>query len=805
MLKNYFTIAWRNLMRNKAFSFINIFGLATGMAVCLIITLFVSDELSYDKFNTKANRMVRVTFGGKLSGEVVKEAVVMAPVAQTLQHDYPEVEEATRLLKNSPVKISYQEKTFEGETTCAVDSNFFSVFTLPFVKGNAQTALTDLNAVVITEDAARRYFGDEDPMGKLLVFKTYGVTKKVTGVIKSIPANAHFHFDFFSSLADVPEARSTSFLNGSYYTYLVLAEGFDYKKLQAKLPQMTEKYMGPQLKQAIGMDMETFSKKGNEAGFYLQPLTDIHLRSNFAVNLEPGGDIQYVYIFGVTALFMLLIACINFMNLSTAGASKRAKEVGIRKVLGSAKSALIRQFLFESILLAVIASVTGLMLARLGLPVFNHLANKNLSLRFLSSPLYLAGYLAFAMVIGMMAGSYPAFFLSSFKPVAVLKSKFISRRKTSLRSGLVVFQFFISVMLIIGTVVVYEQLNYIRHMKLGFNKDQVLVLRNTAILGNREALLKQQLLNDQRVLNVSNGGYLPVAPIYNDMTLTFPDGNTSLSRRTNVYKIDHRYIATMGMQLAAGRNFSGDLRTDSSCVIVNETLASIYGWGVHAAGHTLNFSTNLQGSAKGLQVIGVVKDFNFQSLHEPIGPVMMVLQRNPGLIIRTKGKDIPGLLSAIKAQWKTFGVDEPVKYSFLDEDYTALYQAEDKTGTILSIFAVLTIFVACLGLFGLATFTAEQRTKEIGIRKTLGANVGQVVMLLSGYFLKLVMIACAFAFPVAWFIMHKWLQDFAYRFSISWWVFVMAGAGAILVALATVSFQAIKAAVANPINSLRTE
>ncbi|HZK95407.1 MAG TPA: ABC transporter permease [Prolixibacteraceae bacterium] len=806
MIKNYFKIAWRNLMKNKAFSFINIIGLAIGISVCLIIILFVYDELSYDRFNKKADQIVRVTFGGKLGGEVMKEAVVMAPVAQTLMQDYPEVLDATRLVKNNPTKISYKEKTFDNEITCAVDLNFFSVFTLPFVKGDPKTALVEPNSVVITEETARKYFGDEDPMGKVIEFKTYNATKKVTGIIKKIPANSHFHFDFFASMADVQAAKSTSFLYGSFYTYLVLQKGYDYKKLQAKLPQVAEKYMGPQLMQAMGINMQEFRKKGNDIGLYLQPLTDIHLRSDFTVNLEPGGDLRYVYIFGAIALFMLLIACINFINLSTAGASKRAKEVGIRKVLGSLNAELIRQFLFESILLAMIALVIGLALVKMALPFFNHLANKNLTLQILGNPFILLVLVAFGLLVGILAGSYPAFFLSSFKPVAALKSKFISKSKSiSLRSGLVVFQFFISVMLIIGTSVVYRQLNYIQNKKLGFDRDQVLVLRNSGVLGDKEAILKEQLRNDPRVVNVSRSGYLPVKSNYNNMTLTFPDGNNLLSRRTNIYQVDEQYIPTLGMQMVEGRNFSKDFPTDSSAVIVNETLAKIYGWGNRAVGHNLDLSTGNNGGYKGLRVIGIVKDFNFKSLHEEIGPVMMVLQQSSGLIVKAKGKDISGLISSIKSKWATFNVDEPFNYSFLDEDYKTQYISESKTGTILGIFSTMTIFVACLGLFGLVMFTSEQRRKEIGIRKALGASVAGIVNLLSIDFLKLVLVAVVLATPVAWWAMNKWLMDFAYRIDISWWMFVLAAVTALLIALFTVSFQAIKAAIANPVKSLSTE
>ncbi|MEP7143634.1 MAG: ABC transporter permease [Ferruginibacter sp.] len=807
MLKNYFKIAWRNLLKNKAFSIINIFGLAIGIATCLIILLFVQNELSYDRFNEKADQIVRVTFGGMMSGERMKECVMPPMIAQTLRNDFPEVLDATRLKNNGDIpKISYKEKTFQEGKFASVDSNFFRVFTIPFLKGDAKTALIEPNTVVITEELAKKYFGNEEPIGKILQFKSYNVSKKVTGVIKKIPVNSHFHFDIFSSMADVPEAKGNSFISGSFFTYLVLPVGYDYKKLEPKLSQVVEKYLSPQLKQALGMNIQEFRKKGNDLGLYLQPLTDIHLHSDFTSSLEPGGDIRYVYIFGAIALFMLLIACINFMNLSTAGASKRAKEVGIRKVLGSLHSALIGQFLFESILLVVIALIIALVLVSLALPVFNSLANKELDLHLLGNPFILISLLGFGLLVGILAGSYPAFFLSSFKPIQVLKSKFTSNKKSiSLRSGLVVFQFFISVILIVGTIVVYKQLAYIQNKKLGFEKDQVLVVRNSYILGNKEAILKEQLRQDPRVVDITTSAFVPAGPTKMDMTSTFADGNKTQVRRTNVYQIDERYILTMGMQIISGRNFSKNFPTDSSAVIVNETMAKMYGWGTNPVGHKLHFFTNNNGGSKEVTVLGVVKDFNFKSLHEEIGPVMMVLQYSPGLIIKVKPANIAGLLTSMKMQWSKFNADEPFTYSFLDDDFIKAYISEQKTGTILGIFSALTVFVACLGLFGLATFTADQRTKEIGIRKVLGANVGQIVGLLSNEFLKLVLIACVLALPLAWFAMSKWLQDFAYRIDISWWIFVLAGICALLIALVTVSFQAIKAAMANPVKSLKTE
>ena len=807
MIQNYFKIAWRNLLRNKGYSLINIVGLAIGVATCLIIMLFVQDELSFDRYNDKADRIVRVVFRGIMNGEKMKESHAMPPTAQTLRKDFPEVLDATRIRYfGGGNKISYGEKTFVEERFGYVDSNFFQVFTLPLLKGDAKTALVEPHTLVITQEIASKYFGLEDPIGKILYFKDSKVSYKVTGVIDKVPANSHFHFDFFGSMAGVEEAKQNSWLSSSFYTYLVLPVGYDYKLLEAKLPQEVEKYIGPQLKEAMGMNLHEFRQKGNDVGLYLQPLTDIHLHSDFANDLEASGDIRYVYIFGAIALFMLLIAGINFTNLSTAGASKRAKEVGIRKTLGSGQSELVGQFLLESVLLSFIALVLAVVFVKLALPVFNGLANKSLSFHLLDSLLVIPGLLLFGLLIGGLAGIYPAFFLSSFRPIAVLKTKFSgTTRSLGLRSGLVVFQFIISVSLIVGVMVVYKQLSYIQNIKLGFDKEQLLVMRGAGALKKSEVVFKEQLLHDPRVVDVSVSDFFPTGPTNTNLTSFFPDGDKSLIRRTFTYQVDDRYIPTMGIELALGRNFSKEFPTDSLGVIINETAAKIFGWGAGALGHSFHSFTDNNGSTKSYQVIGVVKDFHFKSLHERIEPLCMVLAPNSGLIVKVKTKDISGLLASMKTMWAGFHVEEPFSYSFLDEDFRKSYVTEQKTGVILSIFAGLTIFVACLGLFGLATFTADQRTKEIGVRKVLGASVGQIVGLLSKDFLKLVLIACLIAFPLAWWGMNKWLQDFAYRTEISVWVFVLAGVAALLIALLTVSYQAVRAAVSNPVKSLRTE
>jgi putative ABC transport system permease protein len=807
MLKNYLKIALRNILRDKVFSIINIAGLAIGIATCLIIMLFVQDELSYDKFNEKADRIVRVGFKGKMSGETMNEASVMPPVAKALQNDYPAIQNTTRLkIYGGIEKIVYQTKTFRENKVAFVDPNFFEVFTIPFIKGNTKKALNEPNTVVISKEAANKYFGNQDPIGKLLNFKNTNTFFKVTGLFDKIPENAHFHFDLFASMANIPEAKETSWMAGNFYTYLVLPEGYDYKKLEAKLPLAVEKYLGPELKVSMGMDLSQFRQKGNDVGLYLQPLTDIHLKSNSTSELEANSNIQYVYILGAIALFMLLIACINFVNLSTASSAKRAKEVGIRKVLGSERKELIGQFMVESILLTVLALVVSVALVYAVLPMFNQLSGKNLYLGIIDNPLIILALIAFGLFIGLLAGFYPAFFLSSFQPIKTLKSKLTTKTNgIDLRSGLVVFQFSVSVILIIGTFVVYKQLNYIQNKKLGYEKDQIIVMKNTWALGAKEAAYLEELRKNSNIINISNSGYLPAGNTYENLISTSPTGNKSVIRRTHVYQIDDQYIPTMGMKILKGRNFSKAFSTDSSAILINETLAKLYGWNNNAIGRTLEIFSDNVGSTKKLVVIGIVQDFHFNSLHKAIEPLMMVQQETSGFIIKAKAQNIQPLITKLKTDWTNFHVEEPFSYTFLDEDFNKIYISEQKIGKILGIFTGLTIFIACLGLFGLVTYIAEQRTKEIGIRKVLGATLPNLITLLSIDFLKLVIIAILIASPISYYLMQKWLQEFAYRINIEWWFFVIAGVVSIAIALLTIGYQAIKAAVANPIKSLKTE
>ncbi|WP_324678496.1 ABC transporter permease [Hymenobacter sp. GOD-10R] len=804
MFQNYFKIALRNLWRNKAFSAINILGLAIGIATCLLIMLFVQNELSYDRYNEKADRIVRVVFRGSVQGQKMKEANVMPPVAQALQAEYPEVQAATRLKTDGYPRIIYGDKSLKESNVALVDSNFFQVFTIPLLQGDPQTALVQPYTVVLSRATAHKFFGDANPIGKVLTFKDWNHSCKVTGVFDKVPANSHFHFDIFASLSSVPDAKSSSWMISSYFTYLVLPKGYDYKKLEAKLPPMVEKYLGPQLQPALGISYKQFIQKGNNLGLFLQPLTDIHLHSDFTGNLEGDGDVRYVYIFGSIAVFMLLIACINYMNLSTAGASKRAREVGIRKVLGSLQGQLVGQFLLESILLTLVALLLALVLVNMALPVFNDLARQQLTFELTATWWLLPSLMLFGVLVGALAGSYPAFFLSSFNPVAVLKGKFTSGKgRLGLRSGLVVFQFCVSIVLMISTVVVYQQLQYIQHKKLGYDKEHVLVLPDAYLLGQHAEAFRQQLLQDPRVVSVSTSGYLPAGPSFSNNFLASGDDNPTQILRMLRYEVDPEYIPTLGMKVIMGRNLSRRFSSDTAAAILNETAVRVFGWEKNPLGRTLTNSSN-EGHRSTFRVVGVVKDFHFKSLHEPISALVMTLGTASGtVIVKAKATDLTGLLASMKAQWHTFAPEEPFSYSFLDERFTQTYEAEKRLGRILYIFAGLTIFVACLGLFGLATFTAEQRTKEIGIRKVLGASVTSIVALLSKDFLKLVLVANVVAWPLAWWGMHTWLQDFAYRISLNWWTFALVGVTTLLIALATVSVQAARAGTTNPIKNLR--
>lgn len=809
MFKNHLRIAFRTLWKSKGFSAINIIGLAIGLATCLLIMLFVLDELSYDRYNKKAGRIYRVDGEIKFGGNHFVLATAPDPMGPTLKKDFPQVEQFVRFRNSGGLLIKKgNENVQEGQVIYA-DSTLFDVFTLPMPDGNPQTALREPNSIVITETIARKYFNTTQAAGRsLLINNRQNYT--VTGVIKDMPAQSHFRYNFFVSMSTLEESRRNNWISNNFNTYVVLKEGADPKKLEAQFDALVEKYIGPQIVQFMSIDLNEFKKSGNYQRHILTPLTSIHLHSNKEAELSSNSSIQYVYIFSAIAFFILLIACVNFMNLSTARSANRSREVGVRKVLGSLKAGLVKQFLTESILISCIALGLALLLAWTMLPYFNRLAAKDIKLNVIASPWLLPILILMVLITGLLAGSYPAFYLSSFKPIQVIKGRLAAGFRTSwLRSGLVVFQFAISIMLIIATIIIYKQLRYIQSHKTGFNRHQVLVIHHSNPLGNKARTFSEEAMKLPGVENVTITGYLPTDqrrndnPIFADPAL---DQKRAVSMQT--WDVDDRYIPTLGMELVAGRNFSKQFPTDSAGIIINESAAKMYGF-TDPIGKNLYYIRNINNpkNVSRLHILGIVKDFNFNSLREQVGPLALMLSEHQGNVAMriNTNNNIPHLITQIEKKYKALAPGAPFNYTFMDEDFTNQYRTEQRMGVIAVSFSSLAILIACLGLFGLAAYAAEQRTKEIGIRKVLGASVSHITAMLSKDFLRLVIIAAVIAFPVAWWFMHSWLQDFAYRTNISWWVFIIAGIAAALIAVITVSFQTIKAAVMNPVKSLRTE
>ncbi len=810
MIKNYFKIAWRNLLKKKGFTAINIIGLSLGIGCFIIISMFVIDELSYDQYHDNANRIYRVNSDVIFGGTEMSMAVSSDPMGEVLKKDYPEVENYVRFYASNGSKLIKKGNEFINEGAVAhADSTLFKVFTLPAIVGDTNTALNNPNTVVITETAANRYFGSPQlAINQFLETDDNGKTLyKVTSVIEDMPRNSHFNFDFFFSMANVDYGFG-NYMSHNFHTYILLKEGTDYKDFNKNFKEIINKYVLPQAAQFIEISsMEDFEASGNKLEYTLMPLTDIHLHSSRGAELSANGNIQYVYIFSAAALFILLIACINFINLTTARSSSRAKEVGIRKVLGSEKKALIGQFLTESTLIAILALFVSLLFVWLSLGWFNGVSGKEMYMTSLLSPKFLIFIIVLPFIVGGLAGTYPAFFLSSFKPIKVLKGKLsLGNKKNTLRNFLVVFQFATSIILIVGTIVIYKQLNHIQNSNLGFNKEQVVVVNNFGLSRETRQSLKNEIEQLTEVKSASFAGYLPVSSSSRSDTTFSTETVMTESNGFNMqyWNIDYEYLETIGMEMKLGRNFSRDFGSDSTGIILNETAVKLAGF-TNPIGKKL-YTIDGDNSLEAYTIIGVVKNFNFASLRENVGGLCFQLGNNSWeTAFRFNTTDVSGLLATIENKYKAAGPGMPFNYEFLDEAFDNMYRQERRVGTVAMAFAILAIIIACLGLFGLATYIAEQRTKEIGIRKVLGASVSNIIRMLSKDFVKLVILAFVIATPIAWWFMDKWLQEFAYRIDINWGVFAVTGLVALIVALITLSFQAIRAAIANPVDSLKTE
>jgi putative ABC transport system permease protein len=809
MIQNYLKTAFRSLWKNKGFTAINIAGLAIGLATCLLILIYVMDELSYDKWNVNAGRIFRLDNEISFSGNHFDLAAAPGPAGPALKRDYPEVEKAVRINTPGSLLIRKGNQNIREDKVALADSTFFEVFSVPLLAGDPHTALVAPHTIVLSEKMAQKYFDKQEAVGKTLLIGD-SILYNVTGVMKDIPEASHFHFDLIASLAESDDAKRTDqWLSQNYNVYVLLRKGADWKPFEQKMSDgFLQHYIAPLVMSALHLSMDDYFKAGNKYSFSLTPLMDIHLHSNKASEIEPNGNIQYVYIFSAIAVFILLIACVNFMNLSTARSANRAKEVGIRKVLGSMRSGLVTQFLLESVLISFIGMLLAVGLAWLLLPLFNNLAAKQMSLDLIGRPLLLPSLIGLMLVVGLLAGSYPALFLSGFQPIEVLKGKLSRGFKGGwLRNGLVVVQFAISIVLIFGTVVIYRQLAYIQNRQVGFNRDEVLCVQNTGVLGEGIKAYKDELSRLPGVSGITVTGFTPTGGWQSNNTFFLtPDFDIKKGVNMEVWPVDENYIPVMQMQLEAGRNFSREFGTDSAGVIVNEAMVRQVGL-LHPIGAKIYTLDDIMTKRMlTYQIIGVVKDFNYNSLRQVVTPLAFFLKADYGRIsMRVNTQNIPKLVSEVEAGWHRFAPSQPFDYTFMDDQFNKIYRSERRMGGISLSFSLLAILIACMGLFGLAAYAAEQRTREIGIRKVLGASVKGIIGLLSRDFLLLVLLSAVIAVPLAWWGMHHWLEDFAYRIDIGWEIALVAVAAAAGIAMLTVSVQALKAALVNPVRSLRTE
>lgn len=810
MLQNYLKIAWRNLRKHKFYSFLNIFGLSLGLASCLLITLYVVDELSYDRSFDHAERIYRVNSDIRFGGADLNLAVAPDPLAFTLKKDYPQIEQVVRIRESGSMLVRRAEvsENLKEDHVVYTDSTFFKVFSLPLLMGDPEKALKDPHTVVISKHDAAKYFGNENPIGKPLLVDNKE-TYTVTGVMQNVPSRSHMRdVNMLLSMSSYEDSRRNDWGSHNYNTYLLLREGVDPKQFEKNFETVLRKYTDKWLRGFLGASLDEVRKSGNYLHYTLIPLTDIHLLSDRTAEINANGNIQYVYIFAIVAVFLLAIACVNFMNLATARSANRAKEVGVRKALGSERSALVNQFLTESVMLSFFSLALAIVMAYFSLPFFNNLASKQIAFPIANVWFWLVVLLT-GGIVGVLAGSYPAFFLSAFTPLKVLKNTINLQGKRSgfLRNALVVFQFVISVMLIVGTGVIYRQLNYIQTKKLGFNKDQMLIVNDAYALENQINAFKDQVLQIPNVKRGTVTSFLPTPSNRTDHTF-FPAGQMQQDKGINMQKwaVDLDFVGTLGLEMKTGRAFQQDFPSDSTGIIINESAAKVLGYKDPIGKKIFGFEDAALTQKVTYTIIGVVKNFHFESLRKNIGALSLVLYKSSGSVVfRLNGGDAVRTVGQVEALWKKMAPGQPFNYRFMDQDFENVYRSEQRVGQIFITFATISIIIGCLGLFGLSAYTAERRTKEIGVRKVLGASVSNIVALLSKDFLTLILIAIAIGSPIAWFAMNSWLSDFAYHIDISWWMIASAGLLAIVIALLTVSFQSIKAALMNPVKSLKSE
>lgn len=805
MLNSYLKIAWRNLFKYKGFTAINVLGLSLGLTTCFLIALYVLDAYSYDEFHHNGDYIYRVNADTKFAGEINRNSSSPYPLADILK-DYPEVQNSTQIIPGHAFIKKNEE--YIRESILFAGPELFEIFTLPMMHGNPATALKEPKTVVITESIARKYFNRTEVLGKTLRVIDSSV-HIITGVIKDIPKQSHFTSGFFFSVSDHISSKGDNWLgNVDSRTYILIKKDADPRKIESYFPQILKTNMDPQLKKALNWNLADMERKGNYFRFSLIPLKEIHLESNRSGNLTATEDVLYLRIFALIGLLVLLIAAVNFINLSTACILNRGREVGVRKVLGSSKKGIIIQLLLETVIITIASAIIALFFGWCLLPLFNQLSSKELSVADVSLPQLLPVLIVIIAALSILAGLYPALYFSRLKPVHILKGKLTQTGNLGFRNMLVVFQFTVSIVLIAGTLIVYHQINYIKNRNLGYDRHQIVYFSNVFHLGKQAITFKNEIRKFPEVVNASLTANTATSKNRQENVLfTDATANTKNSYQSQFWEVDHEYLRTFKIKLAKGRDFSEHLSTDSTGIILNESAVRTLKLKdpLNKPVYSYRFVNNRLQYMKH-PIVGVVKDFNISSLRNLVTPVALILGKNiDGLSVRIKSADVPNLISKIESTWKGFTSDHKLEYSFMDEDFDAIYRSEQRIGKLFIVFTFITILIACLGLFGLSAHSAEKRTKEIGVRKVLGASITNLVKLLSKDFLKPVLIAICIASPIAYLIMDRWLMDYAYRINIGAWMLLLAGGIAILIAVATVSFQAIKAAVANPVKSLRSE
>ena len=798
MFKNLFKIALRNIFKDKVYSAINILGLTIGITCSMFLFMYILDELSYDKYHANANNIYRIVSNIKEPDNAFTWAVAQVPMAQELRNNYPEVKNAVRFYGTGRTLYKNGEKQFNEEDFYLTDSTVFDMFSYEFLAGDMNTALDNPFSIVLTESVAKKYFASAaEALGQSLQNKE-NEEYKITGVIEDVPYNSHFRFDALISRSSRPGSDGGSWGNFGVFTYIQLPDNYDLTKMYASLDTIVKERVNP-----------IFEQYNIKIGYELQRITDIHLHSKIQDEAEEGGDISVIYIFGAVSAFMLIIACINYMNLATARSANRAKEVGVRKVMGSQRKQLIMQFITESVVLTLIALVLSILLIYALLPSFNGLANKHLPFSYILQTPVILTLVGITLFSGIVGGSYPAFYLSGFNPVNVLKGKLAARGgSVFFRRGLVILQFAISIFMLISTLVVFDQLNYMRNKDLGFDKERVVKLTlSERELRQKADVLVNRLKQSPEVAGVGTATSVPGQGVGKLLLKVEDNEGKMVDRGVDLFNADFDFVKTMGMDIVQGRDFSRDVSSDTTyAVLVNEAMVKRMAWDDPIGKKFVFQGGGPNGEDIEKRVVGVLKDYHQNSLYDAIEPIMVILNdENYFVLVRTEEGDVKKSLASVENVWRELFPNNTFQYEFLDQDFNSQYKADEKRSLIFTVFSSLTILIACLGLIGLAAFTTEQRTKEIGVRKVIGASVSNLVTLVSKEFFILVGVGMVIAFPFAWYFTDSWLQNFAYRISIGWWIFVVAGILAVIIALATVSYHAIKAAMANPVKSLKTE